>query len=103
MSVLSIMLNQRTLFVTSLDSNAKLVVLAFQMTRSPVRFWPLINNRVPQWKSVSREKYFKIFYLGKSLLKQTNVFGLANNIVVDNFKAFEKTIPVYISAVATDF
>ena len=92
------MLNQRTSFATSLVSNAKLVVLAFQVTRSPVRFWPLINNRVAQWKSVSREKYFKVCYLGKSLLKQTNVFGLANN-----FKAFSKNIPVYISVVATNF
>ena len=96
MSVLSIMVNPRTLIGTSIVSNAKLAVLTFQVTRSPVQFWPLMNNRVAQcqWKNVSQEKYFKIFYqLGKSLLKQTTVFGLANNIFVDNFKAFKKKFP----------
>ena len=44
-SALSIMLNQQTFFVTSLVSNAKLVVLDFQVKRSLVRFWPRTNNR----------------------------------------------------------
>ena len=73
MSVLSIMVNQRTLIVTALVSNAKLVVLAFQVTRSLIQFWPLMNNRVAQWK-VFQEKYFKIFYIARNNPKEISIW-----------------------------
>ena len=68
------MVNQRTLIVMALVSNAKLVVLAFQVTRSLIQFWPLMNNRVAQWKSESQEKYFKIFYIARSNPKEINIW-----------------------------